>query len=88
MEEGHMNEAPDGNGIHSCRVASLACKPLHHQRRPGNGTVMLIFLELFFKRLIYLLAAILVYYDFMIRLTKDFFFMFTLFSLFSKSPDF
>ena len=30
-----MNETPNETRTHSCRFASLACKLLHHQRRPS-----------------------------------------------------
>ena len=34
VAQGRMNWTPNENQTHSCRFASQACWPLHHQRRP------------------------------------------------------
>ena len=34
VAQGRMNGVPNETRTHSCRFASLACKPLHHQRCP------------------------------------------------------
>ena len=36
VAQGRMNWTPNENRTHSCRFASLPCKPLHHQRCPSD----------------------------------------------------
>ena len=42
LAQGQMNGAPNETRTHSCRFASLTCKPLHHQRCPTVASVMII----------------------------------------------
>ena len=50
VTQGHMNRAPNETRTHSCRVASLACWPLHHQRHSSDGLPLfdVVLLVLFF----------------------------------------
>ena len=43
LTQGQMNGAPNETRTHSCRFASLTCKPLHHQRCPKGGDLVVDF---------------------------------------------